>query len=79
MSDSGSQRLVRFLETSKTSQTDFATKAGLLASMISHYCNGSRRPGLDAALAIEKASGGEVPATVWSTKSRGKTRRASAA
>jgi transcriptional regulator with XRE-family HTH domain len=64
----GSELLVKHLEDSKTSQTDFAQKAGLLASMISHYCNGSRRPGLDAALAIDKASGGKVPASTWSAK-----------
>jgi transcriptional regulator with XRE-family HTH domain len=68
MSDSGSQLPGPISRNRKTSQTDFATKAGLLASMISHYCNGSRRPGLDAALAIEKASGGKVPASTWSAK-----------
>lgn len=48
-------------------QHEFARSSGLPAPLISMWLSGKRSPGLDSAFAIERATGGEVPATAWLT------------
>lgn len=45
------------------SQTDLARAAGLDPSTVNKILNGSRSPGLRAALALEEATG--IPAREW--------------
>lgn len=47
-------------------QVDFADMARLTPPMLSMVLSGRRRPGRDAALNIEMATGGKVPARLWS-------------
>jgi transcriptional regulator with XRE-family HTH domain len=58
-------RLARYLADKGVTQADLCRLSGIQPPMISEYVNGNRRPGLDAAFAIEKATGGEVPARYW--------------
>jgi transcriptional regulator with XRE-family HTH domain len=58
-------RLARYLADKGVTQADLCRLSGIQPPMISEYVNGNRRPGLDAAFAIEKATGGEVPASYW--------------
>lgn len=60
-------RLATYLDRSKLSHRAFAEKAGIphLHPMISQWAAGKRWPGLDAAVAIEEATDGAVPASYW--------------
>jgi transcriptional regulator with XRE-family HTH domain len=60
-------RLAQYLTESGVSQAEFGRLAGISSPMICEYVSGKRRPGLDAAFAIERASGGEVPASYWTS------------
>lgn len=68
--------LNRFLDDRKLNHTQFAALAKLDRPIVSHYCAGTRKPGLDAAFAIERATGGLVPAKAWSTQEPPDTKRA---
>lgn len=57
--------LASYLEAKGIKQVEFARKAGIQESMLSHYLRGERRPGLKTARNIEVASGGAVPANSW--------------
>ena len=46
-------------------QSDLAQAARVSPVLVSMYVNGKRRPGIAIALAIERATGGAVPHTVW--------------
>lgn len=59
-------------------QGEFARLSGLPQPMISMWLSGKRSPGLESAFAIEKATGGEVPASAWvglAAKPNGSKRR----
>lgn len=61
--------LAEYLRETATPQGDFAAQCGIDQPMVSMYLSGKRRPGLDAAFAIERASGGRVPAAYWASLS----------
>lgn len=62
--------LKRYLDKHGLTQRQFARISGLAESQIHEYCTWTpggegRRPGIDAAIDIERASGGELPVRVW--------------
>lgn len=57
--------LAEHIRRRRITQAMFARLAGLDPPMVSLYARGKRRPGLAAALKMEKASAGEVPASYW--------------
>lgn len=59
--------LGKYLRKRGARQVDFAREHGFHAPMVSQWSTGERRPGLALALAIEKATEGEVPASYWPT------------
>ena len=48
-----------------TTFDDFADLIGVDQSVLSRFCRGLARPGLDKAVAIERATQGAVPAAYW--------------
>ena len=63
--------LGKFLAEHGMTQATFAALVGAPAALVSQWLAGLRRPGLAYALAIEKATGGAVPAESWVKKRRG--------
>lgn len=63
-------RLRKYLEQERISQADFARLAGLSQPALSQYVSGVRRPNVDAALAIERASNGAIPMSDWAHSRR---------
>ncbi len=59
------QTLSQFLATAGMTQREFATRVATAPSHINEIISGAKRPGLDLAFAIERATGGAVPATSW--------------
>lgn len=57
-------QLKAFLKTGKLTRAEVAEDCGFDRSMLSHYMRGTRRPGRDAALALERVVG--IPAEAWS-------------
>ena len=57
--------LAEFLKREGLTQPQFAAKVGCSQTMISRLCQGRRGPGLRLATAIERATGGAVPASSW--------------
>ncbi len=58
-------KLKQHLETHGISRKDFAEQIGIDQSVLSRFCNSLARPGLDKAIAIERATDGAVPASSW--------------
>ena len=60
-------KLAAYLDRTKISHRALAAKAGIphLHPMISQWASAKRLPGLDAAVGLEEATGGEVPASYW--------------
>ena len=59
--------LASYLAEQGITSSEFASKAGLSQSSVSLWMHAKRRPGLDHALAIERATGGAIPAAYWVT------------
>lgn len=59
-----------WLEKTKTTQLEFSEKSGVPQPLVSKYAAGKRRPHLDYALAIERATDGKVPVESWMKKKR---------
>ncbi len=59
--------LKRWLTRHRVSQSQFARDAGITQSAISKYVNGERQPNIDQALAIERATDGQVSVEEWET------------
>lgn len=57
--------LERWLKRKKISQNQFAEKSGISQSLLSKYIRRTRRPNVDQALAIERATDGAVPVEEW--------------
>lgn len=57
--------LRKFIEISNTSQAKFAAAVGISRGYMSQLVGGSKTPSLDVAFAIERATGGAVPASSW--------------
>lgn len=60
-------RLLAYLRRNKESHRAFAERAKIrhLHPMVSQWANDRRFPGLAPALAMEEATGGDVPASYW--------------
>jgi DNA-binding transcriptional regulator YdaS (Cro superfamily) len=58
-------KLGDYLRKKGMTQMEFARLSGLHGPMVCLWSHGKRRPGLASALAIEKATHGEVPASYW--------------
>lgn len=54
-----------FINQSGETQTAWAARLGVSKSYLSDLLGGKRRPSLDLAFRIERATGGAVPAAVW--------------
>lgn len=59
------QTLQSYLKSHAIRQEDFAGQIGSTQATVSRLANGTSRPSLDLAVAIERATGGSVPATSW--------------
>jgi transcriptional regulator with XRE-family HTH domain len=66
--------LARYLKANGESQRAFERRLGLQSGMLSGYLSGKRRPGLDTAAAIERETGGAVPAVSWAENEPAPTR-----
>jgi transcriptional regulator with XRE-family HTH domain len=64
-----------WLEKTGTTQLEFSELSGVPQPLVSKYAAGKRRPHLEYAFAIEKATKGAVPAETW-TKTAKKKRAA---
>lgn len=62
-------KLADYLARTNESHRAFAARAGFpkLYPMVSLWSRGIGRPGLEAAMAIQAATGGEIPAAYWLT------------
>lgn len=58
-------KLQQHLETNNIGRREFADQIGVDQSVLSRFCRGLARPGLDNAIAIERATAGAVPAAYW--------------
>lgn len=58
-------KLQHHLETNNIARREFAEQIGVDQSVLSRFCRGLARPGLDKAVAIERATDGAVPAAYW--------------
>lgn len=67
--------LGKYLRERGGTQVDFAREHGFHAPMVCQWASGQRRPGLELALKLEKATGGTVPASYWPTIRTGADRR----
>lgn len=54
-----------WLEKTGMTQLEFSEKSGVPQPLVSKYAAGIRRPHLDYAIAIEKATGGKVAVESW--------------
>jgi len=62
--------LARHLEKHKKSQSDLAKQAGIAEAHVSRYLARLRRPDMENAIRLERATGGEVPALAWAFSQR---------
>lgn len=71
-------KLSRYLSRTKESHRAFASRAGIphLHPMISQWAAAKRWPGLEAAVGMERATEGEVPAAYWTDLKRRTENRA---
>ncbi len=60
-------RLAQHIKDMGTTQAEFARAHGFPPPKVCQWVNGTRRPGLKHALALDEATGGAVPASYWST------------
>lgn len=54
-----------FISTSGQNRASWADKLGISRSYLSDLLNGHKTPSLELAVAIERATGGHVPANSW--------------
>lgn len=57
--------LSAYLATTGETQADFAARIGIKPPHMSLILSGARRPGIVVASAIERETGGQVPASSW--------------
>ena len=57
--------LAQYLAESRITQRKFAEMIGIDKSVVSRIAAGATLPSLETAIAIERASGGAVPANAW--------------
>ena len=58
-------KLAEYLDDEGLSQADFARLAEIKAPLVSMIASGRRGAGLKTAMAIERATGGRIPAEYW--------------
>ena len=73
----GRERLRQWIDRSKLEDFEAAEQIGLHRAQLSHILNGIRRPGLDVALRIERATG--IPVEAWAPIEQDETATASRA
>jgi DNA-binding transcriptional regulator YdaS (Cro superfamily) len=56
---------IEFIKSSGQNRSAWADRLGVSRSYLSDLLNGNKRPSLDLAVQIERATGGAVPATSW--------------
>jgi len=66
----GPKKLAGYLSDSGLTQQQFSKKTGILPDMVSRYLSGQRVPQVRAALAIERATYGDVPVSAWVSRRR---------
>lgn len=66
--------LQRYLRDAKQKPADFARATGLDEGRLSRLLRGIRRPDIDNATLIERATDGAVPATSWASQPRRRRR-----
>lgn len=59
------KRLARFLADGGLTQAAFAARVKVSAAVVCMWLSGLRRPGGWSAMAIERETGGRVPASLW--------------
>lgn len=64
----GLQKLKLYLSAAGISNNDFAEKAGINLRTFERYIQGHRMPNLEAAIRIERASGGKIKPEDWGLK-----------
>lgn len=62
---SASETLAAWLERTGMPKMKLAAELEVTPSLITHYTSGRRKPSRVLAIAIEKISNGEVPASLW--------------
>ncbi|MEI7705623.1 MAG: helix-turn-helix transcriptional regulator [Deltaproteobacteria bacterium] len=62
--------LTKYLDRTGLSQTQFARQYGFPLTTINGWFDGTRRPSLDAAFRMEKATAGAIPASSWVSRKR---------
>lgn len=68
--------LAKFLADENLSQGAFAAKLGVRQSEVSRWLSGLRVPGGELAFAIQRITGGKVPAESWyESRKRHRSRR----
>jgi predicted transcriptional regulator len=60
--------LAEYLADNEQTYVAFAKILGVTDSAVWRWANGQRKPGLNEAYAIERATGGAVPAIYWLAK-----------
>jgi transcriptional regulator with XRE-family HTH domain len=60
--------LRRYIKEGHATRKQIADAAGLDFSYLCRLVSGSRRPGIDTAAAIERATGGAVPVAAWASR-----------
>ncbi|MDO5621939.1 MAG: helix-turn-helix transcriptional regulator [Paracoccus sp. (in: a-proteobacteria)] len=58
--------LIDYLKSAGVSQSDLARRIGKSRGYLTGIISGRRKPGRDAAFAIERETGGAVAAGIWS-------------
>lgn len=61
-------KLSRWLKLEKADHKQFCETVGISSNSLYKYLRGTRRPNLDQALAIERATKGKVPVEEWEGK-----------
>lgn len=59
------EQLETYLTQNGLKQSQFAELVSLHPSVVSRFIKGEARPSLETAFAIERATGGAVPASSW--------------
>lgn len=67
MGNDSTNPLRRYIDREHLTRKQFAALAGLNFSYVCRLYKGNRRPGVDTALAIEKATRGAIPVRAWRT------------
>ncbi len=70
MAIDGPALIERHLAKHDKSQRELAKEAGIAESHVSRYRRGLRTPGIEKAMALERATNGEVPAESWAPQEK---------